>query len=198
MKDYIACSQDKVPHVRMEFANAMLIIKPFFDKDIDLSLELMDILQVLNSDTDRDVLEAVEHTDYELLQSRKKMKDAVDEASDNSKEEFQKKLLVREKIEAEERKKHVDDDEETKYDSNSFLADNKKWRNKNSKFSHLSRRPAGLSNNKTNVKYLDNKVISSSKGLNNDGGPGESKLKKKSTMKVSKTNSMNLVSETEF
>ena len=44
MKDYIACSQDKVPHVRMEFANAMLIIKPFFDKDIDLSLELMDIL----------------------------------------------------------------------------------------------------------------------------------------------------------
>lgn len=198
MKDYIACSQDKVPHVRMEFANAMLIIKPFFDKDIDLSLELMDILQVLNSDTDRDVLEAVEHTDYELLQSRKKMKDAVDEASDNSKEEFQKKLLVREKIEAEERKKHVDDDEETKYDSNSFLADNKKWRNKNSKFSHLSRRPAGLSNNKTNVKYLDNKVISSSKGLNNDGGTGESKLKKKSTMKVSKTNSMNLVSETEF
>jgi len=92
----------------------------------------------------------------------------------------------------------VDDDEETKYDSNSFLADNKKWRNKNSKFSHLSRRPAGLSNNKTNVKYLDNKVISSSKGLNNDGGTGESKLKKKSTMKVSKTNSMNLVSETEF
>ena len=72
----------------MEFANAMLIIKPFFDKDIDLSLELMDILQVLNSDTDRDVLEAVEHTDYELLQSRKKMKDEVDEASDNSKEEF--------------------------------------------------------------------------------------------------------------
>jgi len=44
MKDYIACSQDKVPHVRMEFVNALLIIKPFFDKDIDLSLELMDIL----------------------------------------------------------------------------------------------------------------------------------------------------------
>ena len=125
------------------------------------------------------------------------MKDSVDEASDNSKEEFQKKLAAREKIELEERKKHVDDDEETKYDSNSFLADNKKWRNKNSKFSHLSRRPTGLSNNKTAVKY-DNKVISTSKGTNNNDGPGESKLKKKSTMKVSKTNSMNLVSETEF
>ena len=54
----------------------------------------------------------------------------------------------------------MDDDEETKYDSNSFLADNKKWRNKNSKFSHLSRRPTGLSNNKANIKYLGDKVIS--------------------------------------
>lgn len=67
MKDYISCSQDKVPHVRMEFANAMLIIKPYFDSDVDLSLELMDVLSTLNNDSDRDVLEAVEHTDYELL-----------------------------------------------------------------------------------------------------------------------------------
>lgn len=52
----------------MEFANAMLIIKPYFDNDVDLSLELMDILNNLNNDTDRDVQEAVEHTDYELLQ----------------------------------------------------------------------------------------------------------------------------------
>jgi len=47
MKDYISCSQDKVPHVRMEFAKAMLSIKPFFDKDVDLSLELMDVLNAL-------------------------------------------------------------------------------------------------------------------------------------------------------
>lgn len=92
----------------------------------------------------------------------------------------------------------MDDDEETKYDSNSFLGDNKKWRNKNSKFSHLSRRPAGLSNNKTTVKYQDNKVISTGKGGNNIDGMVESKLKKKSTMKISKTNSMNLVDEKDF
>lgn len=67
MKDYIQMSLDKVPHVRMEFANAMLIIKPYFDVDVDLSLELMDILSSLNNDSDRDVLEAVEHTDFELL-----------------------------------------------------------------------------------------------------------------------------------
>jgi hypothetical protein len=27
MKDYIECSADKVPHIRMEFAKAMLTIK---------------------------------------------------------------------------------------------------------------------------------------------------------------------------
>lgn len=51
----------------MEFANAMLIIKPYFDSDVDLSLELMDILQLLFNDQDRDVVEAAEHTDFELL-----------------------------------------------------------------------------------------------------------------------------------
>ena len=35
MKEYIALSNDKVPHVRMEFANAMLYIKPYFDNDVD-------------------------------------------------------------------------------------------------------------------------------------------------------------------
>lgn len=60
-------SKDKVSNVRREFVNAMLNVKPYFDKELDLSLELMDILTQLNNDTDIDVLEAVEHTDYELL-----------------------------------------------------------------------------------------------------------------------------------
>jgi len=37
-------SKDKVPNVRREFVNSMLNIKPYFDKEVDLSLELMDIL----------------------------------------------------------------------------------------------------------------------------------------------------------
>jgi len=60
-------SKDKVSNVRREFVNAMLNVKPYFDKEIDLSLELMDILTQLNNDTDIDVRDAVEHTDYELL-----------------------------------------------------------------------------------------------------------------------------------
>lgn len=54
----------------------MLFIKPYFDHDMDLQLELLDILNQLHNDSDRDVLEAVELTDFELLQNRKKNKEA--------------------------------------------------------------------------------------------------------------------------
>ena len=67
IKLYMETSKDKVSNVRREFVNAMLNVKPYFDKEIDLSLELMDILTQLNNDTDIDVRDAVEHTDYELL-----------------------------------------------------------------------------------------------------------------------------------
>jgi hypothetical protein len=101
----------------MEFANAMLSIKPYFDQDQDLSLELMDILNHLSNDADRDVLEAVEHTDFELLQNRKKNKETMGNKSNEiEKIALQKKLLIREKEEIEERKKRVDDEEESKYD----------------------------------------------------------------------------------
>lgn len=70
----------------MEFANTMLFIKPFFDHEMDLSLELMDIINHLHNDSDRDVLEAVEHTDFELLQNRKKNKEAqADDSIENDK-----------------------------------------------------------------------------------------------------------------
>jgi len=42
----------------------------------------MDVLNALQSDADRDVLEAVEHTDYELLQGRKKSKGVTDDKAD--------------------------------------------------------------------------------------------------------------------
>ena len=50
------------------------MIKPYFDQDVDLSIELMNLLTGLQNDTDRDVVEAVEHADFELLQHRKKNK----------------------------------------------------------------------------------------------------------------------------
>ena len=64
----------------------MLFIKPYFDHDMDLQLELLDILNQLHNDSDRDVLEAVELTDFELLQNRKKNKEAqADDTIENEK-----------------------------------------------------------------------------------------------------------------
>lgn len=199
MKDYIQCAQDRVPHIRMEFANALLVIKPYFDQDIDLSLELMDILSNLNNDPDRDVLEAAEHTDFELLQNRKKNKTMTDEAGELEKVAFAKQLQIREKEEIEERKKRVDDEEESKYDMASLFADSKRWR-KTNKYNY-NRRPAGsMSSNKVSsilgsssstLKKLPLSSLSSSDVYSDSKTP----IKKKSTMTSKKLTNNNGFSE---
>lgn len=60
-------SKDRVATVRMEFAHSIVAIKPHLDYDVNLNLEIMDILNRLKMDNDRDVVEAVEHTDFKLL-----------------------------------------------------------------------------------------------------------------------------------
>lgn len=57
---YLALSKDRVATVRMEFAHSVITIKPYIDYDVNLNLELMDILNRLKMDSDRDVVEAVE------------------------------------------------------------------------------------------------------------------------------------------
>ena len=77
IREYMALAHDKVPHVRMEFVNSLLVIKPYFDGDKttqELSLEMLDLLTTLTQDPDRDVIEAAEHTDFELLNSKRKAK----------------------------------------------------------------------------------------------------------------------------
>ena len=68
--------------MRIEFANSMLQIKPYLDYDMQLSMEIIDILNNLRDDPDRDVVEATEHTDFLLLQARKKSKDEEKEMMD--------------------------------------------------------------------------------------------------------------------
>lgn len=82
LKDYLSLANDKVPLVRIEFANSMLQIKPYLDYDKQLSMEIIDILNTLRGDSDRDVVEATEHTDYLLLQARKKSKEEEKEQLD--------------------------------------------------------------------------------------------------------------------
>jgi len=72
---YMALCKDKVAAVRMEFASSLLTVKPFFDSDPVLSNELMSLLTQMHSDVDRDVVEAVETCDYQLLQVKKKTRE---------------------------------------------------------------------------------------------------------------------------
>jgi hypothetical protein len=44
----------------MEFANSIIYIKPYIDYDINVNLELMDSLNILKNDSDKDVVEAVD------------------------------------------------------------------------------------------------------------------------------------------
>lgn len=79
----------------MEFAHSVVEIKPYFDYDITLNLELMDILNSLKVDSDRDVIEAVEQCDYKLLQQKKKTKEEekLMNKQDKEKEELEAKLV---------------------------------------------------------------------------------------------------------
>ncbi|MFS8159896.1 MAG: hypothetical protein ACMG6E_06745 [Candidatus Roizmanbacteria bacterium] len=44
----------------MEFARSVSLIKPYLDHDMNLNVQIMDIMNELRSDKDRDVIEAIE------------------------------------------------------------------------------------------------------------------------------------------
>ena len=60
-------SIDKVSNVRRECATASTVIRSYFDQDVDLSLELMEMVTKLQNDEDHDVAEAAEQAEYLLL-----------------------------------------------------------------------------------------------------------------------------------
>lgn len=66
LKSYIELSKDNVSNVRRLCASVSLSIRPYFKLDVDLSLELMELVNRLSSDPDHDVLEAAEQADYLL------------------------------------------------------------------------------------------------------------------------------------
>ncbi len=65
---YLDLSKDRVPHIRMEFSRSLVAVKPFLDYDMHLSVKLMEIMQELREDTDRDVVEAIDQCEFVILQ----------------------------------------------------------------------------------------------------------------------------------
>lgn len=67
LETYLSLSKDKVATVRMEFAHSVIHIKPYLDNDDKFNLDLMDVLNLLKQDSNRDVIEAIEQADFNLL-----------------------------------------------------------------------------------------------------------------------------------
>jgi hypothetical protein len=75
LQAYLVLHKDKVSGVRMEFARSVRKIKPSLDYDTGLANELITILTSMHSDLDPDVVEAVQQSDDELLQMKKRTRD---------------------------------------------------------------------------------------------------------------------------
>ena len=71
----------------------------------------------LRTDNNRDVVEAIEQSEFKLLQKKKnKEEDKIMFKEDADKVETETKLLTREAKEEEERKKKLEEEEELKFD----------------------------------------------------------------------------------
>ena len=83
---FIELSKDPNAQVRKDFALSLQTMKPCFEEDVDRFLQLSDILSSLMGDEHPAVVEAAEHTDYLLLQQRKKQKTQQSEKGRSNKE----------------------------------------------------------------------------------------------------------------
>jgi hypothetical protein len=114
----------------MEFAHSVVKIKPSLDYDQAQSNDLITILTSMHSDPDPDVAEAVQQSDCELLQMKKKTREQEKAiaAADAAKQAYEAGLSRREAKEEEARKKRSSEEEETKFDFQAIMETNKKFK----------------------------------------------------------------------
>ncbi len=111
---YLSIASDKVDAIRYEFAKSLLEVKPYIDGKSEINSALIKSISVLKNDKDREVAEITETTDFELLKSRKKVLAGLQQKEDACLA-LMKKLDEREILEAEERKKRIDDEDAYDY-----------------------------------------------------------------------------------
>jgi hypothetical protein len=97
---YLQLHKDKVPQVRLSFASSLVQIKPTLEHEMNLNIQIMEIMNELRQDKNRDVIEAIEQSEFKLLQQRKKGGSKEEEKimlrEDQDKAEAEAKLLTRE------------------------------------------------------------------------------------------------------
>lgn len=68
----IGMHSDPIPRVRMDLAESLIIIKPFFDRSEEEAYIITELLQTMIQDKNVEVSECAEHCEIEILNSRKK------------------------------------------------------------------------------------------------------------------------------
>lgn len=63
---------DPIPRIRQDLCESMIIIKPYYDRTEEEAYIITELLQHLIADKDHNVAETAEHTEFEILQNRKK------------------------------------------------------------------------------------------------------------------------------
>lgn len=121
----LALGTDRVAQVRMEFAKALIDLKPYIESDPQKDFEIMDMIDRLKNDPDQDVADATENTDVVLLQERKTLSPKF-AALEVEVQEREARLVERWQKEEEERKRKQEEEEENKFDFSSFLLEAKK------------------------------------------------------------------------
>lgn len=95
----------------MEFAKALVDIKPFVEEDQERNFELMECIDKLREDSDYDVADAIENTDMQLMKERKQLSSKFIAAEELNLER-DAQLKVRWEKEEEERKRRAEEEEE--------------------------------------------------------------------------------------
>ena len=67
--------KDPITMVRAHLAEAMIIIKPFYDRNEEDALLITELVQELIQDSSQDVIDAAEQAEFDILQNRKKIKE---------------------------------------------------------------------------------------------------------------------------
>ena len=130
----------------MEFAKALIDLKPYIETDQQKDFELAEIIDRLKNDPDQDVADASENTDVTLLQNRKTIGPKF-AALDIENQERDRVLAERWAKEEEERKRKQEEEEENKFDFNSFMLETKKQVGKKTTKQGFKNRVGGNSSN---------------------------------------------------
>lgn len=65
--------EDPIPRIRQDLAEVLVVIKPYFDRTEQEAYIITELIQKMMKDPNNDVAETAEHSEFEILQNRKKV-----------------------------------------------------------------------------------------------------------------------------